>query len=494
LNTAFQKIQLHIVFSLTPLLKGEMMISKSLFATMIFFSLFLTVTAQIPPGQQDARKAPDWVNNGIMYQIHARAFTKEGTLPAATAKLKDLSRLGVTIIYLCPIFVSDDDMRQEFWSPRQKKSGMNNPKNPYRMKDYYNVDSEYGTNNDLKEFVKTAHQLNLRVLLDLVYLHCGPAPVFLKDHPDFLKRNQEGKIVNASWSFPALNFDNPELREYLWKNMEYWVREFDVDGYRNDVADAVPLDFWIEGRKRLEKIRPDIAMLAEGTRPENQLYAYDMNYGFPIFHVIRDVMDAKKPASDLAKSKKHNETLQPKGGRFLHYIDNHDIANDDYENRREHRWGADGNEAALVACFTFDGVPMLYNGQEIADKSRHSIFGKIPIDWSKAETKEGQDRFLFCQKFIQLRKLHPALSALGATNYIDNDNPEAVLSFERTFENEKILVVINLRKKPVTVKVQSNVAPLQELLSKGKLITNEQNPTFELPEYGWFVGKVRVQE
>lgn len=446
--------------------------------------------AETTPGEQNARKAPDWVNNGVMYQIHARAFTKEGTLQAATEKLPDLARLGITIVYLCPVFVADDDERQEFWSPRQKKSGMNNPKNPYRMKDYYNIDPEYGTNDDLKQFVKTAHQLNMRVLPDLVYLHCGPAAVFIKDHPDFLKRDKDGKIIYASWGFPALNFSNPELREYLWKNMEYLLRDFDVDGFRVDVADGIPLDFWVEGRKRLEKIRSDIALLAEGSRPENQLYAFDMNYSFPIEPVIRNVMDGKKPASDLAKVKNLQTAKQPKSGRFIHYIDNHDIANDDYEKRREHHWGTDGVEAALVACFTFDGVPMLYNGQEIADKSRHSIYANLPIDWSKANTKEGQNRFDFCRNIIKLRKSFPALCALGKTNFTDNDHPEEILSFERMYENEKILVVINFRKKPVTVKVQSDFAPLKELLSKGKLLTNEKNPSFELPEYGWFIGQV----
>ncbi len=98
------------------------------------------------------------------------------------------------------------------------------------MKDYYQVDPEYGTDSDLKGFVAEAHKLGMRVMLDMVYMHCGPKAVFLKDHPDFVKRDKEGKIINSSYNFPELNLDNPELREYLWKNMEYWVKEFNVDG------------------------------------------------------------------------------------------------------------------------------------------------------------------------------------------------------------------------------------------------------------------------
>ena len=95
--------------------------------------------------------------------------------------------MGVTVLYLCPVFVSDDDMNRDNWSPRQKASKMNNPRNPYRMKDFYHVDPEYGTDADLKAFVDEAHRLGMRVMLDMVYLHCGPKPVFLEEHPDFVK-------------------------------------------------------------------------------------------------------------------------------------------------------------------------------------------------------------------------------------------------------------------------------------------------------------------
>ncbi|MCL2743197.1 MAG: alpha-amylase family glycosyl hydrolase [Planctomycetaceae bacterium] len=436
--------------------------------------------------QTEARKAPDWVNSGIMYQINLRAFTKEGTLKAAEAKLPDLAKLGITIVYFCPMFTADDDMRQEFWSPRQKKSGMNSPRNPYRMKDYFSVDPEYGTADDLVKFVQTAKTLNIKVLLDLVYLHCGPAAVFIKDHPDFVKRDKDGNAVNAAWAFPALNFDNPELREYLYGNMEFLLKKFDVDGFRCDVGDGIPLDFWVEGRKRIDKIKPNLAMLNEGSKPDAQNFAFDMNYGFPIYPAIKNVMDGKNPVSHLAEAKKTQLNRQPKGGRFIHYIDNHDITNDDYEKRREHHWGKDGVEAALVACFTFDGIPLLYNGQEIADKQRHSIFGNLAIDWSKANTEEAKSRFEFCQKLIQLRKKHPALQAAGSITFTKNSKPDMVLSFERKLDNEKILVVINLRNEPVAVDVESEITPTAVLFEKGKQI---KHLSFELPSYGWYIGK-----
>ncbi len=297
-----------------------------------------------PLNERRARPSPDWVTNGVMYQVQPRAFTPEGTLKAATARLPMVAEIGVDIIYMCPVFVSDDDPHLDGWSPRQKKSGMNNPRNPYRMKDYYHVDPEYGTDDDLKEFIAEAHKLDMRVLLDMVYLHCGPNAVFLKDHPEFVKRDQDGKIICQSWNFPAINMSNPELREYLWKNMEYWVKEFRADGFRCDVSDGIPLDFWLAARERLEKIRTDVCMLAEGRRREDQLKAFDLDYGWGF--------QWDNAAKFRAQWEKMRDERPRGGARFIRFIDNHDIANDDYDNRIEKAWGSRRVNAALVTLFT----------------------------------------------------------------------------------------------------------------------------------------------
>ena len=416
-----------------------------------------------------------------MYQIQPRAFTPEGTLKAAQARLPKLAELGVSVLYLCPVFVADDDRDQTFWSPRQKKSGMNNPCNPYRMKDFYHVDPEYGTDQDLKEFVTAAHALKLRVLLDMVYLHCGPKAVFLNDHPEFIKRDKEGKAVNAAWAFPGLNFANPELREYLWKNMEGWVRDFNVDGFRCDVADGVPLDFWETGRERIEKIRPDVGMLAEGTRKEDQLKAFDLDYGWgKAFKELEN-------ASEVRKLWETMRAQRPRGGaRFIRFIDNHDVTNDDYENRLEKRWGAAKVKAALAVLFTLDGVPFLYNGQEVADAARHSIFGRLPINWANGETSEGKARFAFCQKLCALRKTEKTLTQ-GELTWLDNDQPEAVLSYLRTLGGEQILTVVNLTGKPLKVTVKGSAGTFKPLLAEGA--QGDAQGVFNVEVHGVFVGK-----
>ena len=429
-----------------------------------------------------ARPAPEWMTGGVMYQMYLRAFSPEGTLKAAEARLPKLAELGVDILYLCPVFVADDDPDPAFWSPRQKKSGLNNPRNPYRMKDFYHVDPEYGTDQDLKDFVRAAHVRKQRVLLDMVFLHCGPKAVFIEQHPEFVKRDKDGKVVLMAWNFPGLNFANPELREYLWKNMEMWVRDFDVDGFRCDVADGVPLDFWETARERLELIRPDVGMLAEGTKKENQLKAFDLCYGWG---------DAYKKWENAAAIRKLWETMRaerPKGGaRFVRFIDNHDFANDDYDNRLEKRWGAERVSAVLVALFTLDGVPFLYNGQEVADTAKHSIYGKLPVNWANGETEDGRARFAFCQKLCALRKTESALTR-GELTWLDNDAPDAVVSFTRTLGGERIVTVINLSGRAVNVKVagagEGVIKPLLAARADGNVMEG-----VKLGAYGYWVGK-----
>ncbi len=453
-------------------------------ATLLALGALSADSQPVPLNQQQARRSPEWITRGVMYQIQPRAFTPEGTLKAATARLPKVAELGADIVYLCPVFVSDDDPNPKFWSPRQKASKTGNPRNPYRMKDYYHVDPEYGTDDDLRAFIAEAHRLGMRVLLDMVYLHCGPKAVFLEEHPDFVQRDEQGNIVYAAWNFPKLNHANSELREYLWQNMEYWVRQFDADGFRCDVSDGIPLDFWETARVRLEKIRPDVGMLAEGTRAADQLKAFDLDYGW------------RFPWDDAAAFRKRWEKMRderPRGGaKFIRFIDNHDVANDAWDNRVENAWGARRVNAALVAIFTLDGVPFLYNGQEVADTARHSIFGRFPIDWANGDEPAGKARFAFCKRLCALRHAERALTD-GEVAWLDNDAPAAVLSYLRQTPDERIFCVVNLsnQTKRIRIDVPDGSQPAFKVLlaDSANVVGSGDGTCLNLKGFGYFAAK-----
>ena len=139
--------------------------------------------------QKVARPTSEDFSKSVIYQIHLPIFTQGGTLESARKMLPHIASLGVDIVYLCPVVEADDDMDMRFWSKRQKASKTGNPKNPYRIKDYFKIDPQYGQDADLKNFVDEAHKLGLKVLLDLVYYHCGPTATMIKEHPDFVEKS-----------------------------------------------------------------------------------------------------------------------------------------------------------------------------------------------------------------------------------------------------------------------------------------------------------------
>jgi len=436
----------------------------------------------LPLNQRQARVSPAWMTQGVMYQVWLRGFTPEGTLKAATARLPKVAEVGATVLYLSPVCLQDDDMRKEHWAPRQRKT--DNPRNPYRIKDYFEVDPEFGTQEDLRAFVKEAHRLGMRVLMDMVYLHCGPTAVIISQHPDFMKRDQDGKLKFAQWGFPSIEFANPALREYFWGNLEFWVKNFDVDGFRCDVADGIPLDFWETARERLEKIKPDVGILAEGMRKEDQLKAFDLDYGWGLDGAWSDAAKLRRQWEKMAAER-------PRGGaKFIRFIENHDIVQDEGTNRFDKAWGTARVDAVLVALFTLDGVPFLYNGQEIADTSRQSLYAKWPVDWTYGDTPTGKARFALCRQLGALRKTERALHQ-GELQWLDNDQPEAVLSYLRRAGNESVLVAVNLSGRPVTVRVRPPATLGKKLLACG--VTNaeakDDGLLLSLQGHGYFIGK-----
>lgn len=400
------------------------------------------------------RKPADYLESGYIYQIQLRSFTPEGTLNSAEKMLPYIKSIGAAVVYLCPCFGTDDDPDVAGWSDRQRKSGVNNAQNPYRISDYFNIDPEYGTMDDLKSFVAAAHALDLKVILDLVYFHCGPRAVFLAEHPEFIIRDEDGKPALGQWRFPKLNYDSAELREYMWQNMELYVRDCDVDGYRCDVGAAVPLDFWMEGRRRIDAIKPDLMMLCEGTDP-NYLAAFDLNYSWMPRGEIYNCVANGAPASNVSDTleKFNREHLQNTYHSIL-LLENHDTANDDYENRLEKRIGNAAMDAAFVTHFLMPNVPFVYNGTEVCDTNRHSIWASrthganLTIDWQNALTAEGKARMKLISTLAMLRRNIPVLGLYGAINYA-NSGCDSVLAYvrsagENSSDERKIAVLVNL--------------------------------------------------
>lgn len=396
---------------------------------------------------QDARRSPEWFTDGVMYQIQPRSFTREGTLKAAAKKLPYLKDLGVTIVYLVPVMKMDASMDRSFWSPRQIRSGFNNPKNEYRLSDYFHVDEEFGTDDDLKDFVRRSHDLGMRVMFDLVYLHCGPTAPFLKENPSFTWWNADGSVKKGPWRFPKLNFANPKLREYLIGNIRYLIETYGADGFRCDVGDGIPLDFWCDAHDMMDNLTKNHAvLLCEGFTVCDQYKGFDADYGiFPGFN-----------AQNIRKFWTDREKTVPVGSRFVNHYENHDIATD-ARPRREKAWGLRAVDQVIAWMFTMDGVPMLFCGNEIADADeKHSMFGKTPMDWNQLNVEPGRSRHALVKELSAMRRAHKSFTAVNGKEgltWLAANGANSVTAFVRRGGGETILVVQNWSGKPVECEV-----------------------------------------
>ena len=437
------------------------------------------------------RNMAEVLKNGVIYQINLRAFTPEGTLRAAEKLLPHIRSIGVDIVYLCACSTADRDEDRAGWSDRQRASGMNNPCNPYRISDYDAIDPEYGDMEDMRRFVAAAHAVGLRVLLDLVYFHCGPNAVFLQEHPDFIVRNPDGTPALGSWRFPQQNFGSPELREYLMRNMELFVRDCGVDGYRCDVGDAVPLDFWAEACARIDALKPGLVMINEGVDAA-YLDVFDLNYGWYLREAFLACVEGKQPAEVIAETQiKYSKEHLQGTWRSIALLENHDTVSDDYDNRMEQRIGKRAMDAGLVINYTLPNVPFLYCGTEVCDTNRHSLWGNrfhganLVIDWQNALTADGVDRMALLRLLAQLRHSIPALGMDGALAFAKTGNAQ-VLGYFREKAGQRCLVAVNLSDEKAYSTVAAEASTAEALLARGvEAELNEGNVNLALEPWGF---------
>ena len=375
--------------------------------------------------------APAWARTGVIYEIYPRQFSERGDFEGVTAQLDRLKELGVNILWLMPIHPIG----------QEKKKGPVG--SPYAVRDYYAVNPDYGTAADLKRLVSEAHRRGMKVIIDVVANHTSWDSVLMKT-PGFYVRDAAGKITYPhDWSDVAeLNYDNPALRRYMIDMLKFWLREYDVDGFRCDVAAEVPTDFWEQARAELDRVKPDILMLAESDRPELLVRAFDLDYSWPLHGTLNDVLQGRKEATAFRQTWEADEAKYPRGALRMRFSDNHD------ERRAVARFGEGGALAASALMFTLDGVPMLYNGMEVGDTTESgdpALFYKLPVFWPIEKRRPEFPRFY--RQMIALRRAHPAFTR-GGLAWLRNSDESRVVTFARRDEAEEVVVAINFSNRP----------------------------------------------
>lgn len=424
------------------------------------------------PQQYVQLENPEWVRNATLYELNIRQFSEEGTFKAIEKELSRLKKMGIDIIWLMPI------------QPIGLKNRKGTLGSYYSVRDYLGINPEFGTEEDFCHLVKAIHALGMYVILDWVANHSSWDNDLVNDHPDWYMKSREGKFQSTPWRDydDIIDFDytQPDLRKYMTDALKFWVQEFDIDGYRCDVASFVPIDFWENARAELEEIKP-VFMLAEAEDKELHRKAFDATYNWTLWNILQDIALNNKNVKTLSEAYiAEHISIFPKKGIRLNFIDNHD--KNSWEGDQFSNFG-EALYAAIVFSVLMDGMPLVYSGQEAGFARSFAFFDKDPIAWEDHEIGR-----LYSILF-DLKHQNQALwngEFGGEMIRITNDHMDEVISFSREKNGDKILAFFNLSKKKVTVNFEtsSELGTYTDLFSgKSQLVLEKMTLTMEPWEY-----------
>ena len=408
----------------------------------LFFLTYTSAMSQQTDSRYQPQKYveltnPDWVKNATIYELNIRQFSQEGTFKAIEKQLPRLKKMGINIIWLMPV----------------QPIGVVNRKGSlgsyYSVKDYLKVNPEFGTDEDFRSLVKAIHSQGMYVILDWVANHSSWDNPLATQHPEWYSRGRNGKFQSTPWrdydDIIDFDYSQPGLRKYMTEALKFWVKEYDIDGYRCDVASFVPIDFWENARKELDAIKP-VFMLAEAEDKELHRRAFDATYNWTLWNILHQIAINNKSVKTLGEAYiAEHVSIFPKEGIRMNFIDNHD--KNSWEGNQYSNFGP-ALKAATVFTTMMDGMPMVYNGQEAGLNRSLLFFEKDPIVWTKHENEA-----LYTTLFA-LKHKNQALwngNRGGEMVRIMNDKMDQIISFVREKNGDKVITLINLSREKVQV-------------------------------------------
>jgi glycosidase len=386
---------------------------------------------------------PAWVETAIVYGVIPFLFGNPA-FEAIGERLDDLADLGVNALWLGPINLHPADDYG------------------YAVEDYFGLDPAYGTEEDFRGLVQAAHERGIRVLMDFVPNHTSDThPYFLdaqqrsteSGYWDFYDRDAEGNYTHYfDWiNLPNLNYDNPEVRRMMIEAFSYWVREFDIDGFRVDVAWGIQErypEFWPEWRRALKRIKPDLLLLAEATAREPYYFdngfdaAYDWTSqpGGWAWKVVWDAYKYRLLSYNLTDAL----TNRPEGfhpdALIFRFLNNNDTGE-----RFITRHGGGVTRVATALLLTLPGIPCIYTGDE---------YGLEFEPYQQLDPLTFEEKFPglwdYHKKLIDLRKSLPSLHSRHFSIITPDAVPQTVFSYIRYGEptESPVIVLLNFSEEP----------------------------------------------
>ena len=401
--------------------------------------------AGVSAASTDAQSAdptahPVWSQRSNIYEVNIRQYTPQGTFNAFAQHLDRLRAMGVEILWFMPINpISHLDRKGTLGSY-------------YAVADYTAINPEFGTVDDFKRLVRSAHSRGMKVLIDWVPNHSGADNRWINQHPDFYVKDSSGKpAVPYDWTDTRqLNYANPVLRDSMIGAMKFWVTQTGIDGFRCDVAWNVPGDFWSECIHQLRAMK-SIFMLAEGDRAYLPASGFDATYPWEMFHKMVQVAAGERPAFALDSVLQKYDSMYPKGSMQMYFTSNHDENSSNSADFSTFPGPAHAPFAVFTQTMPND-IPLIYSGQEEPVLRAIRFFDKDTIGF------HAFSRAAFYKTLLMLRRRDPALDADAAFEKLTSGADSAVYAFVRKKAGRQVLVVLNFSRQTHTVDLPPSIA------------------------------------
>lgn len=390
----------------------------------------------------------------IMYEVNLRAFSTSGDLQGVLQDLDHIKSLGVNVIWLMPI---------------HPIGNINSVNSPYSVKNYKEVNPEFGTLTDLKALVEAAHDKHMAVILDWVANHTAWDNPWITNKA-WYTQDANGNIISpegTNWADVAdLNFGNQEMRTEMIETMKYWIENADIDGFRCDAADMIPFDFWKQAIDALNKTtEKDLIYLAEGARTDHFSAGFDLNFSWNFYSKLKDVFHGVSTPDILYAIQQQSYNNMPAGKHKLRFTTNHD----------ESAWDAtpmvifDGKEGALSASaitIFLGGVPLIYDGQEVGTTENIPFFSNSPINWALNPD--------MLDSYKKMLNDYTSAKVVKKGELATYTHP-SVAVFTRTLGTDKVLVIANTRNENTTLTMPYKLANTNwiDVISEAAITINE---------------------
>jgi alpha-amylase len=373
-----------------------------------------------------------FLKSSNMYEVNIRQYTPEGTFNAFATHLPRLQNMGVQILWLMPIH----------------PIGLLNRKGSlgsyYSVQNFEAVNPEYGTLEDFKNLVQQVHALGMKIIIDWVANHAAWDNVWTTTNPDFFIHDEQGNFKNAfDWDdVIQINHASEGEQKAMTNAMKYWVTQFDIDGFRADLAHLTPLPFWKNARLQLAPFKKDLIWLAE-TEEIDYHQAFDVSYTWKWMHTVELFVRKEKSLAECVAILKEHKNIFPTNALRLFFTTNHD--ENSWNGTEYEKYGIFA-KALAVFTFTYTGLPLIYSGQELPNTKRLQFFDKDSIEW-----KDNISLHNFYKTLLALRKRKANLFSDSATQitFFDQLLPKNILGYQLKNETEEIIVLLNMNGEAV---------------------------------------------